>query len=191
MAEGKPGRGKNGKFIRDIHTAERDGEAARLRARGLSLREIADRLGFAHESGAHRAIARAVSSAPVEAARELRTHEFVYLDTIMAEAWRVVNTMHPVVSHGGKVVEGPDGQPLRNDGPTIAALNLLLKVSERRSKLLGLDAAKRYEVRQQVVTLDEIDFAIADLQRRLAEFPEAPERAPLPWSAEAGSGEAP
>lgn len=173
MSEDTYSRGKNGKFCRGVAGAERDAEAAHLRAQGMSYREIAEALGYADPSGAYKAVSRALAAVPVEAVDELRAVELARLDDLTSRAWVVANKTHPVVAANGRVVLGPDGEPLVDDGPVLHALDRLLKIAERRARLLGLDAAKKYEVRQQVVTLDAIDAAIADLRRQLDEYPES------------------
>ncbi len=65
-------RGRNGQFTRSVDSAERDAEAARLRAQNLSFREIAERLGYADDSGAHKAVSRALAAVPAPAVGELR-----------------------------------------------------------------------------------------------------------------------
>lgn len=172
MSEDTLGRGKNGKFCRGLAGAERDAEAARLRAQGLAYREIAEALGYADASGAYKSVTRALNAVPAEAVDELRAVELARLDDLTRRAWAVATKTHPVVAANGRVVLGPDGEPLVDDGPVLHALDRLLKIAERRARLLGLDAAKKYEVKQQVVTLDAIDAAIADLRSQLAEYPE-------------------
>ncbi|GAA2034605.1 hypothetical protein GCM10009839_38920 [Catenulispora yoronensis] len=171
MAEDTHSRGNNGKFCRGIAGAERDAQAAHLRAQGLSYRQVAEALGYADASGAFKSVQRALSAVPAEAVAELRAVEAARLDELTRRAWAVVDKTHLVVAANGRVVEGPDGQPLIDDAPTLHALDRLLKIAERRARLFGLDAAKKYEVRQQVVTLDAIDAAIADLRRQLDEYP--------------------
>lgn len=75
-------RGKHGQFARKISTAERDGNAARLKADGRTYQEIADELGFATRGAACRAVQRALDAAVVPAARLLRMREFARLELL-------------------------------------------------------------------------------------------------------------
>lgn len=64
------------------------------------------------------------------------------LDKLYREAWTVVETEHIAVSHG-RVVYGPDGEPLKDHAPVLQAIDRLLRIEERLAKLLGLDAIDR------------------------------------------------
>jgi hypothetical protein len=149
-----PGRGlarpRNGKgrFVRSVDSAERDREAARMRTQGHPYREIADTLGYADEAGAHRAVAKILKETVQEAADELRKVEVERLDALLQVAWDVMMREHVAVS-GGKVVTVADDEgnevPLRDDGPTLAALDRVIKIADRRAALLGLDAPQKIQ----------------------------------------------
>jgi hypothetical protein len=66
------------------------------------------------------------------------------------------------VSHG-RVIKDDFDEPILDDGPTLSAIDRILKIQERRAKFLGLDAPQRHEV----VSVDAIDAAIADLNAQL------------------------
>lgn len=105
------------------------------------------------------------------------------LDTIRRSAWEVVGRTHFHVGASGRVSVHPDTeQPLHDDAPTLHALSVLLRTQERRSRLLGLDSAQKLEMRTEVITLDAIDAALADLRRQLDAMP-APTRGELPHEA--------
>lgn len=157
-SEASPSRGKNGQFIRSLDTATKDTLAARLRTSGMSYREIAAKLDYADESGAHRAVARALAAVPVEAVNELRAIECARLDELTARLWDVLNTRYPLLTAGVELV-GSDGRPVADPAPILAVVDRLLRISERRAKLLGLDAP----VRVQHPTLYQLDAWIAEL----------------------------
>jgi predicted transcriptional regulator len=157
-------RDPGGKFTRDLATAERDAEATKLRARGLSFRAIAAELGMS-PSSAHEAVQRCLAEAPAEAAGELRPLELERLD----EMWRAVSAVmkrdHVTVSQGrivrARVLDengdpiivttDKDGKPIfreeeiLDDGPVLAAVGRLLDIQKRRAALLGLDAPQKVE----------------------------------------------
>ena len=81
------------------------------------------------------------------------------------EAWDVLQRNHVVVSQG-RVVE-LDGVPIPDDAPVLAAIDRLLKIQERRAKLLGLDAPTQSRV--EVVTESAVDKAIAELEAQIAQ----------------------
>jgi hypothetical protein len=113
--ESTAGRGRNGRFVRTEETAERDAKALRLRAQGLSVKEIAARLEFAEPSSASKAISRALAAVPAEAAAELRAVEAVRLDALLAQ-------LQPGIEEGDA-----------------KAITEARKISESRRRLFGLD----------------------------------------------------
>ena len=155
------GRAGRGRFTKRPATAERDGQAARLRADGCTYQQIADQLGFSHRDLARRSVARALAATVREPADELRHLELIRLDALWVEATKVMTAEHLTVSHG-KVVE-VDGVPLKDDGPVLSAIDRLLKIMERRAKLVGLDAPAKVEV----MSLDAIDREIEKLSAEL------------------------
>lgn len=158
---GKP-RGGRGRFIKSPSTAKRDAEAARLRAEGKTYDEIAEALKFSDRSLARRAVERALAVAVREPADELRHLELIRLDALWMQAAKVMTTEHLTVNQG-RVIEGPDGLPLKDDAPVLSAIDRLLKIMERRAKLVGLDAASKVEV----MSVEAIDREIADLTAEL------------------------
>ena len=70
--------------------------------------------------------------------------ELERLDRLYEAAVGVLERHHVTVSQG-RVVQ-LDGEPLPDDGPVLQAIDRLLKLQERRARLLGLDAAQKLDV---------------------------------------------
>lgn len=155
-------RGPKGRFIRTADTAERDAEATRLRARGQSYGAIAAELGYVDRAGARKAVQRALVAIVAEPAEEVRALQLEQLDRLTAAALAVLERNHVTVSHG-RIIRDDEDKPLLDDGPVLTAIDRLLKIQERRAKLLGLDAPARHEV----VTLDALDTEIEQLTAEL------------------------
>lgn len=153
-------RGGNGRYTRSRHTAARDAEACRLRSHGLDYQEIADRLHYASKSSAYEAVQRALKATVQEPADELRQIELLRLDELARRARTVLEATHYVVDKGAVVIW--NGEPLVDDGPVLAAVDRLLKVQERRAKLLGLDSPQRVSIDAQQLG-DDIKDLIAAL----------------------------
>ena len=155
---GKTGRDAGGHWTRTIETAERDAEAAALHANGTSYANLAARYGVSKQ-----AAIGMVRRAHHEAGRQLREQalgvELARLDGLEAALLAVLARHHVTVNNGRVIML--DGEPLEDDGPVVTAAMGLLRVSERRSKLLGLDAPARQTV--TVITEDVIDAEIARL----------------------------
>lgn len=156
-------RGGRGRFERSLETAARDAEAARLRTRGLTYRQIADELGMAGPGKAHEAVRRVLAETTQEAANDLRMVELERLDQMYQAALKVLETEHYAVSHGRIIYRDDDGKPLADDGPVLAAIDRLLKIQERRAKLLGLDAPAKTNVTVSDAITSEIEQLAAQL----------------------------
>lgn len=135
-----------------------------MRACGATYQRIADALGYGSRYNARRAVERALAEIPAEAVDELRRLEAERLDYLTAKAFEVLESTHYVHTPAGKLVYGPDAQPLLDPMPVLHAIDRLLRIEERRARLFGLDAPAR----RNGFTLDEIDAAIAELE---SQFP--------------------
>lgn len=157
----RAGRDGNGKFARNPETADLDARAAQLKIRGLSYRQIARELGYADHSSARAAVARARADVVREPAMELVGIELERLDLLVQRANDVLDAVHYVTSSKGDVVLWED-EPLVDDAPIIAAINTLVKVSESRRKLLGLDAETKVNlsggVKYELVGVDPAEI---------------------------------
>jgi len=151
---------------RSLATRENDARALEFRRRGLSYEQIAAQMEWRSPSSAHEAVQRALADTAREASEEVRQIEAARLDELTRTLMRVLATKHYVVSAAsGVVARHPDtGQPLLDDAPVIHAVAGLVRISERRSKLLGLDAPKQVEVR----SIDAIDARLIELADQMA-----------------------
>lgn len=137
-------RNSRGAFVRTPETARRDAEAAELRAQGYTYQQIADQLRYSDKGEAHHAVQRALQAIVKEPAEKLRTLELARLDAMYEAAMRVLERKHVTVSNG-QVIR-LDNEPIEDDTPVLQAIDRLLKVQERRARLLGLDAPKQLDI---------------------------------------------
>jgi hypothetical protein len=100
----------------------REARALELRAAGASYRTIADEL-HCSIAAAHGAVVRGLRKWSTPVADELLPLELERLDQLQRSAW-------------DQAIAGDD-----------AARNFILRLMERRSRLLGLDAPKKVDVR--------------------------------------------
>lgn len=156
-------RDRKGKFVKTLESAERDREACRLRSRGLTYQAISDRLGYGGEPNARRAVQACLVAIQIEGAEELRRLQLDQLDYLTVQALNVLESAHYTTTQAGRVATDADGRPLVDHGPVLAAIDRLLRIQERRAKLMGLDAPQRTEV----ISLDAIDAEIAALTAEL------------------------
>lgn len=97
-------------------TRLREVEAYQLRKQGKSLEEIAQTLGYANSSGAHKAVARAAERALYVASDDDRRLQMGRI----ADMWA---NLYPKMEKGD-----------------LRAMEVAIKLMEREAKLLGLDA---------------------------------------------------
>jgi len=127
-----------------LTTAQRQKQVLKMRLAGLSYPKIGERLGIA-PSTAYRAVARAlkkIEAKTAESAQELRRLELERLDQLQAGLW--------TYALAGNV----------------QAVRETLRVMERRSKLLGLDAAAEQERTVAEVLAALVSERRAELQAR-------------------------
>jgi hypothetical protein len=144
----------DGKHDRRIETADRQLRALQLRRSGVTYDEIARAVGFANRSGAYKAVNRVLRERLHEEATALRLLEAERLDRLQLAAW-------------GAATANP---------PDLEATRTIIRIMQRRAKLLGLDAPA--EVKTEVLfrtmaqrVADEegvdVDQVMAEAQRIL------------------------
>ena len=125
-------------------------QALDLRLKGWSYPQIARHIGYTTE-GARKAVQRGLAehrTESAELAEEVREHEAARLD-------RMLQTLE-------RIVEGAAD----DDDKRFAALDRLLKIQDRRAKLLGLDLQ-----RLEVTGANGGPIAIAAIQRVIVDAP--------------------
>lgn len=161
-----------------IDVRERENEALMLRKKEWPLAAIAAKLGYANESGVSKAIARALDRAPAEAAPEMRRMELGKLALLEFTAWQVLERQHLVVITGGpkagmivsRFNKDGESEELEDSGPILAAMDRIIRIQERRARLMGLDAPVRHRV--TTITEDQVDAEMRRLTAQLADLDE-------------------
>jgi len=120
-------------------TIEREAEVLRLRRRGLTFDLIAQELNYSHASGAHKAYVNACKRIIRSDVDEIRSVEMDRLDIAQAAVWNGV---------------------LRGETPSVMAL---VKIMERRAKLLGLDMPTLAKIEVTHYESDTIDEEVKRL----------------------------
>jgi hypothetical protein len=128
--------------VPDPELVDKEIKVLELRRAGLTWAAIAEQTGYADATGAYAAYKRAIKRVMDEPADDVRKQELDRLDRLQVAVWN-------------RALKGDD-----------KAINTVLRLMERRARLLGLDAAQR--IQAEVVTYDgnrDIDGEIERIQQ--------------------------
>lgn len=139
---------------------ERDAQALRMIAMGYSQGEVSDALGYGGQPNVSRALKRAQDKILRTSVDTWVAVELAKLDAYALRFIGILHKRHLVVSHGKIMRDDQNGTELVDDAPEMAALRELVKISESRRKLLGLDAAAKLDVN---VEHSEVDAELVKL----------------------------
>lgn len=128
-----------------LSAAERKAQAVNLRKKGLSYRRIADQLGCS-KSIIAKDIKRELQDLREQTRSDVEELRQLELERLDAFQLFVSNAL--------------------SNGDVLPAIDRGLKISERRAKLLGLDAPIQIQVQQQVESA--IDELLDDLERNIS-----------------------
>ena len=116
-----------------VDALDRQLKALELRKAGVGYDEIAKALGFKWRSGAFAAVKRALKEVKREPCQALITLEAERLDKMQTALW-------------AKAIRGDYG-----------AVDRILRIMERRARLLGLDAPERVDLKADVTGRVKVD----------------------------------
>lgn len=135
------------RFTRSAEVAERRARVLQLRIEHHSYAEIGRQLRISPklaELDYRRALAD-LKHEQDEHAATARNIEVGRLGAIEHAAWEVLRRKHITVQHG-HIVRTDTGEPVEDNAPVLQAIDRILRISERRARLLGMDAPQRIEV---------------------------------------------
>jgi hypothetical protein len=131
---------------------KRDREAARLKAIGHSLDEIAEMLNLRNRyrpaefdvRRAAKAVQRGLFAVHNFTLDEIKLQELQSLEEMERHIWQSLRREHVLVQQGRVIMI--EGQAVQDERFVLEALDRILKIKERRAKYLGLDAQVRLSV---------------------------------------------
>ena len=118
--------------VPDPELVDREIKVLELRRAGLTWQRISEEAGYADASGAYAAYKRAIKRTMQQPADELREQELDRIDRLQLALWP-------------KAMKGDN-----------ASINTIVRLMERRARLLGLD--KPIEIKQDVLVIDGGDL---------------------------------
>lgn len=117
---------------RRIEAVEKQKQALELRKAGATYEAIAKKLEYANASGAEHAVKAAMKATVQDAADDVRNLEVERLDAMLLGLWKSANSGN------------------------LGAVDRVLRIMERRAKLLGLDAPTKSQVSIEKLSDDEL-----------------------------------
>ena len=154
-------------FERTVENVERDHRAAEMRARGMTYEQIAQAMGIKSRQGAWEMVHRALSEVPKESTERLLALELAKLDHMERQVHAVLARKHLQIAASGRVVLF-NGEPVEDDEVAMKAVDRLLKISQRRARLLGLEAPTRVNLG---VNEEQVELVLGALSAALALVP--------------------
>ena len=120
-------------------TLDKEARCVQLRRMGLTFSQIAKEVGYTNAGGAYKAFQRAYDRIIVEDVKEIRTVALERLDF----------ALRGIMDAVGK--------------GSLGAIDRMLRIEERRARLLGLDAPVRQEIEINHYERDTLDAELSEL----------------------------
>lgn len=159
-------------------------EAARLKAVGVPVEDIAEQFGWFDPDGTpdvnrvFTAIRTHLASLYRFTADEAKILELESLDQVEYRLWNLLKDEHVVISQG-RIVRDENGDPVPDSRFALETMDRILKVKDMRAKMMGTYAPKQVEV----ISIDRIEQEISKLEQQLLQAelpaPTAPSAPPL------------
>lgn len=150
----------------------RDAEALRLKSLGWTYPQVKEHLKFGSASAVQLAVERAVSSIRDEPARVVREQMLSRLDMATNAAMVALTAVYRSF-HQGEPLTYTDPEtkittPVLDYGPVLDAARTVVKLDERRDKLLGIGVPDRQEI--SITRVPEfVEGWLADEKRKAEE----------------------
>ena len=138
-------RNSRGRFARTVANIDRDRQAAEAVERGATYDEVAARFGYHDRQTAYRAVQkiRRENTMYSGATQEVRQRQLDELAQVRREAWERILHPLPAISRTGKVVTDEDGNEVPDVAGIAAMLALVVRTSERESRLTGTEMPRK------------------------------------------------
>lgn len=148
---------------------DKDARALDLHCQGKTYQQIADAIGWKSHTTAVMAVQRGIADRHISELDQVDNFAIAIESINRAIAYHegVMAARHYVTSTTGKLVLGPDGQPLLDSAPGQRSAAELRHLYDQRNRLLGNYAPSKQRV--EVVTDDVVQKEIDQLAREIAE----------------------
>jgi hypothetical protein len=161
-------------WTRTPEQIEKDHRAAEMRWRSMTYAQIGEQFGVTRQA-AHQMVTRAMADAPIEGIEAIKAMELQKLDWAERQAFVVAGRKHVVVTPSGNIAirvvktdNGYEEEEVEDDAPLLKAIDTLLKIQERRARLLGLNAPTNVRLETVNYDPDSIDNELAQFRAQFA-----------------------
>jgi hypothetical protein len=148
--------GKKDQIAR-LDQAERRNKAIEMRRVGIPWEKIADEVGYSSPAAAAADIYKVLSDRTREmgdAVAGLRSIEADKLDAMERVVIQIMRKPHILAQQGRVVIDPTTGMPAEDPGPLFQCIDRLLRIAERRAKLLGIDTPVKAQVEIKATGID-------------------------------------
>lgn len=156
---------KYGKLGNPAQRAAIRAEAYAMSLKGMTNVAIGTEFGVSREA-IRLLLKEYIAELTVPLAEDMRKREDDKLNRLEALAWKLLADKHIAYQHGKVVML--DGSAIEDTEPVFKAIDRVLKVSERRSKLWGIDMPTKSEhtIRTDSVVDDSILALVAEMEAK-------------------------
>ena len=140
---------------RDVNAANRAALALRLRAQKLTYEQIAQQCGYGSAGACHKAIQRELQRTLSTNVDELRREELDMLNRLHASIWPMAVLEVASFDQATKEPIAIDEKGKKKQ-PNLFAVDRIVAISERRSRLMGLDQSAKEAAIGNVVVIREV-----------------------------------
>jgi len=136
---------------------ERRHKAIEMRRVGIPWEKIAEECGYSTPAVAAADIYKVLSDRVREmgdAVSALRSLEADKLDAMERVIINVMRKPHILAQQGRIIIDPATGKPAEDPGPVFQCVDRLLRIAERRAKLLGIDNPVKTQVEIKAVGVD-------------------------------------
>lgn len=143
--------------VKSLTVAERRTKAIEMRRVGIPWEKISDEVGYSSPAVAAADIYKVLADRTREmgeAVAGLRSIEADKLDAMERVIINIMRKPHILAQQGRVVIDPSTGKPAEDPGPVFQCIDRLLRIAERRAKLLGIDSPVKTQVEVKAVGID-------------------------------------
>jgi hypothetical protein len=134
-------KGKTRTGKQEVQIAQRHLQAMELRIAGYGYVEIANKLGYLNPGSAYKAVQSAIKAHAAPVANEIRELEAARLDRMTKALWPFVEGCEAIEADPERGIVAQAAIP-----PDLEMLDRVLKIMQRRARMLGLDEPTKKDV---------------------------------------------